>query len=249
MQKTIDWICIGSAKCGTTAFHQIIKQHPKIDGSTKKELHYWHSPNPGNLGNYHRNFPKFDNPNLLSGETTPGYVYFIDAMPRIQKYNPDIKLIWMIRNPLEMAVSAYFYTSRHQKQPFDAMLGVSAKFAKHRGDRGVDARRQVIARCQFGIQMERLLKLFKREQIHIIKNEDLRHNTQQTMNGVCEFLNIPHHKFQNATPNQGPKKDKTGIYGPNTKRTCNEIFLPDLEKFERLSGVSCLEWKKLLTSV
>lgn len=110
------FLIIGGQKCGTTALHSYLSLHPKISGSEPKELHFFNSDY-----NYNKGFlyyeSKFSNlgDKTISFEASPSYLVNASAPQRIFNYNPRVRLIVLLRNPVERAFSAWnMYKKRYQ---------------------------------------------------------------------------------------------------------------------------------------
>ena len=103
-----DFLIIGVQKGGTTSLRKYMSRHPKIAFSNTKELHYFDNLRYKwkNLAWYKSQFPilRF---NRIFGESTPSYLYFSGAPKRIYKTIPDVKLIILLRNPVDRAFSNY----------------------------------------------------------------------------------------------------------------------------------------------
>ena len=105
----IDFIIAGTQKGGTTALYEYFRLHQNICMADKKELHffdedrYFEKKNP-NYSKYHRYFSPNDHSQVI-GEATPIYMYWNKSIERIYVYNPQIKLIIILRNPIDGAFS------------------------------------------------------------------------------------------------------------------------------------------------
>lgn len=95
------FVCIGIMKCGTSTFHEICKQHPDIYMSKKKELYFFDRRYP-DVEWYESQF-ETDKPHR--GESSPKYFALDSTIQRIQDYKPDMKLVLLIRDPVERAIS------------------------------------------------------------------------------------------------------------------------------------------------
>ena len=108
----ISFLIIGAQKAGTTALSAYLGEHEKIYIPPSKEVHFfddesqeWNNKAAIRL-NYHANFPSIDlQHGILNGDATPIYSYWAPAMQRIWSYNPGIKLILCLRNPIDRAYS------------------------------------------------------------------------------------------------------------------------------------------------
>src|SRR5437773_9217482 len=107
----VDFVIGGTQKGGTSALDSFLRQHPEICmPQTKKELHYFDKEEnfdgPPNYKKYHANF-KAEPQHRVIGEATPIYMYWNAAPGRIWTYNPEMKWILVLRNPVERAFSAW----------------------------------------------------------------------------------------------------------------------------------------------
>ncbi|MGP8217172.1 MAG: sulfotransferase domain-containing protein [Bacteroidia bacterium] len=108
--KKVDFLIVGAQKCGTTALHEFLSLHPKLQSPPFKELYFFsNNYNYDSLGIdwYHARWKKFGNRNKLYYESSPDYFYYPFCSERIAKYNPDMKFILMVRDPVKRAYSHY----------------------------------------------------------------------------------------------------------------------------------------------
>ena len=116
-----DFIIIGAMKTGSTSLYGFVVQHPAIAPAATKTLQYffrnykfgelWYRSNfPTNLQRY--SFYKKTNQKLISGEASPTYLFYPTVPSRMKKILPDVKLIVILRNPVDRAYSHYYHTNR-----------------------------------------------------------------------------------------------------------------------------------------
>lgn len=121
----VDFIIAGYQKCGTTALHSFLARHPKVVGSNPKEIDFFNYPENYKRGAayYHSFFEKKGIIYPWLGykylESTPSYLNSKNVeltVNRILDYNPAIKIIGMVRNPVDRAYSAWqMYRARYIK--------------------------------------------------------------------------------------------------------------------------------------
>jgi hypothetical protein len=108
-----DFLIIGAQKAGTTSLHYYLHQHPLLQGALGKELSFFSNDHNYDLGSewYHSHFKDIRNPypskKTLFFESTPEYIYNKTALKRIYKYNRNLKLIIVLREPVSRAYSAW----------------------------------------------------------------------------------------------------------------------------------------------
>lgn len=108
-----DFIGIGVQRAGTTRIYELLKQHSEICMPTyRKEVHYFDRY-------YHKGErwyrSLFDHcKGKIVGEITPAYIYDEKCAERIHKLLPDVKLIAILRNPIDRAYSQFKFTIREK---------------------------------------------------------------------------------------------------------------------------------------
>ena len=122
-----DFLIIGAQKAGTTSLCTYLFQHPDIKPPRRKEIHYFDSPEFG-LGPrwYRAHFsPKRDT--QLTGEASPYYLCHPHAPRRVRELVPDARLIVLLRDPVERALSHYHHQVRHGREPLSFEAAIDAE--------------------------------------------------------------------------------------------------------------------------
>lgn len=106
----VNLFLIGVNKAGTSWLHYLLAEHPDIFMATAKELYYFGDENkgPNTLDAYHSHFP-FEEPYRYFGEATVMYYRSADVAEAIRTYNPEAKLLAIVRDPIDRLVSQYTY--------------------------------------------------------------------------------------------------------------------------------------------
>ena len=118
-RKAPTYLILGAQKCGTTSLHHYISQHPLMIAGRRRETHYfdwrWNSTLTSDEEHYdfytstyfHAEVLK-TRPSLHTGESTPSYLLHSSiVIPRIQRILPWVKLLVLLRNPVDRAWSQY----------------------------------------------------------------------------------------------------------------------------------------------
>lgn len=183
MSRRPNALIIGAGKAGSTSLHNYLNSHPAIFGSEIKELMYFSSNFGRGEGWYLSHFPEQDGVEVYF-ESTPQYT-FRDELPfvaqRIHDFNPDMKLIYIIRHPVERIISHFNHWRRTQPERFsdiDAMLQNAAE------------RRIFLDRTRYFHQLEQYRALFPDEQIHVTFLEDVQSDFVPTLNAIFAFLGV-----------------------------------------------------------
>jgi hypothetical protein len=108
-----DFLIIGAQKAGTTSLYEYMVKHPAIEPASKKEIHYFDKNFYKGRWWYRSHFPKKSRmPDKITGEASPSYLFYPGTARRIQKVLPGARLLVLLRNPVDRAISSYF----HQQQ-------------------------------------------------------------------------------------------------------------------------------------
>lgn len=192
---------VGAPKCGTTALFEYLRTHPEICFSTLKEPHYFADDLPGNrdittLADYHRLFEPAEPQHKIVGEASVLYLMSTVAAEKIRRYNPAARIIAMVRNPAEMAVSLHqqllysFYEDRS-----DFLKGWNLQERRRHGyDIPSGCRDAAVLQygriCSLGEQLARLYRHFPREQVHVIVLDDLKRTPRAVYRDTLRFLGV-----------------------------------------------------------
>ena len=109
-----DFAVVGAPKCGTTALYTWLATHPGIAMSARKEPCFWSHDiaTAGRIGDPAAYAALWDGavPGALRGEASPVYLQSRVAIPELLAARPEVRLVAMIRNPVEMVASRHANT-------------------------------------------------------------------------------------------------------------------------------------------
>ncbi len=205
-----DFLVLGTQKGGTTSLHKLLEQHPNIFLPKCKEVQYFTLYSNKNR-NWYANHFKEAGHNQLIGDITPYYLFHPKAPKRIKKLLPKAKLITLLRDPVERAISQYFHAKRNGFETLD--LERALKEEKNRLKNNNEYSHQkhsYVSRSRYLEQLDRYKKLFSPNQHLILKSEDLFNNTEQIWQQILHFLELPRINLPCKMPkeNQGKGEAK-----------------------------------------
>src|ERR1700738_3334461 len=126
--ERLDFIVAGAQKSGTTALHYFLSKHPEIALPDKQEMHFFDDEKifsgPVDYDLLHRHFPTVAG-SIIAGECTPNYIYWRPAIERIWNYNQKIKLLILLRNPVDRAFSHWNMQRSKGREPLDFLDAVN----------------------------------------------------------------------------------------------------------------------------
>jgi sulfotransferase family protein len=133
------------------------------------------------LDQYERYFDGADD--LMRGEASPWYSwypYITDVPERIHSLLPDVKLIYLVRDPVERAVAFYW-----EQFASNRALEFEAAFADLE-----DPRHRYACASKYALQVEQYLPLFPRSELLIVDSEDLKQARHETLRSIFSFLGV-----------------------------------------------------------
>jgi hypothetical protein len=212
---------IGAAKCGTTSLHEILNQHSQIFLHEKKELHFFENDENYNLGvKWYANYFK-EAKQKLAGEITADYIFYDYVPERIFKtLGPNIKLILMLRNPVDRAYSEYLFNVRRQyiNSSFEEVISHENKLNPNEFKNRFFT---PVHRSLYSIHIQNFFKYFNENNfLFILFEDDFINNKDETFNKVFDFLNVSHESLnlnQLYKPSYIPKYNwlQNLVYQPN----------------------------------
>lgn len=208
-------MCIGAQRAGTTWLSQILKSHTDIFVSEPKELQFFNAHYDKGIQWYETHFEPATEP--ARGELTPDYLHHKSALERISQHYPGIKIIVILRQPLDRTISAWqlYREARFQ----NLTLRDSCKKAPY-----------LITQSLYSDRLTDLLALLPREQILIKLYDDLEDDPASFLTDIYKFLNVsPQHTMK--------EQDLT--------RKVNKVLLQSTQaKLERAGLGFIIDWVK-----
>jgi hypothetical protein len=241
-----DFLIIGAQKSGTSSLFHLLSQHPDLLLPKGKEVHFFDLKYEKGMTWYARFFP--DRQQLgtrLTGEATPYYFFHPCVPERVALHLPNVKLIVLLRNPVNRAYSHYAMERNRNNEPVEsfpeAIRLESARIAGEEEKLIAGTITQswahrtftYAARGMYGRQFERWLKYFPIRQFHIITSDEFFENPQNELNKVYKFLNIREILPTDYTP------QKQGSYPGLSQETVNDLnplFAEDAKLLKSIIG-------------
>ncbi len=117
------FVIVGAQRGGTTSLYRYLAAHPGVLPASRKELHYFTNRHDRGPDWYRSQFPPTP-PGTITGESTPYYLFHPHAPRRLHAFAPDVKLIVLLRNPVDRAYSHYQLQvrRRHETLPFEEAI-------------------------------------------------------------------------------------------------------------------------------
>jgi hypothetical protein len=206
--RTPDFFIAGAPKCGTTAMHRYLKEHPDVFMS-EKELHFFGSDlvfasTRLKREDYLGYFVSAAGEKRV-GEAAVWYLYSKRAADEIREFCPAARVIIMLRNPVDAMYSLYcqrVYNGNENLESFE--MALAAEYNRKRG-LSLPPNPSNLMGCfyrqavKFTRQVQRYFLNFGRENVHVIIFDDLQKDVAAVYKDCCEFLGVDR-RFQPDFP-------------------------------------------------
>jgi hypothetical protein len=235
----LSFAIVGAIKGGTTALDYFLGQHPDVCTAIQKETHFFCRDIffRGDRPKYEWldfSFPGHGGEKVV-GEATPEYMYFATAAERMYTYNPDLKLVILLRDPADRAYSQYRMEVARGAERRSFANAVAADL---KADDGTEGR--YTAGGFYLAAIDRLSRWFPFRQIHFLRTEDLACRHQETLSAVHEFLAI------DRTPIPTPQRLLVGP-GPDMnaedRSVLTRLYRSEIDELEVLLGWDLSSWR------
>jgi hypothetical protein len=179
------FVVIGGLKCGTTSLHYYLGLHPEIFMSREKELNFFVAERNWDLGVawYRSNFvAERAGTHKALGETSPFYASYPSntGVPRrMHSVIPDAKLVYVVRNPIQRALSQYqhWVALRREDRSLEEALGDLATSP-------------LIQWSRYYLQLQQFLEYYPQTRILVVTSEDLLLKRAETLRAIFRFLEV-----------------------------------------------------------
>ena len=242
-----EYLIIGAQKCGTSSLYKYLVQHPRIVRATTKEVGFFDK-------SFHKGIPWYEDQfrygplwrrlfGLKAGEATPEYLFNPIVPKRVFDSYPNIKLIALIRDPVERAYSHYQHMVRHHGETRDFWEALDAELkmdseVTHREDLLSGNLESLGYRYQGrGIyidQIQRWHSVFPSEQLLVLFFEDFIKYPAEATHNVTDFLGLKPHIV-----NTGRVHNSGGQYEPmkpETRERLIDFFSPHDRRLSEYLG-------------
>jgi hypothetical protein len=174
----VGFLGIGAQKCATSWLHHVLSQHPQVRASDPKELNYF-------TANYDRGALWYEShfagagEAVICGEASPTYFFSADAPERAHRYNPALKLIAVVRDPVARAFSNHLHEIRKGHIPEDTSF-----------ETALAANPAYVLQGRYRENLTRWIDRFGREALLVLVAEELSADPAAGYAAVCAHLGV-----------------------------------------------------------
>jgi len=197
------FLIVGAQRGGTTSMYRTLSQHPAVVKAVlHKGVHYFDLNYGHPIGWYRAHFPLRTRETRVTFESSPYYLFHPLAGHRIAADLPGVKLLVLIRDPVERAYSAWAHERArgYETEPFERALELEAGRLAGQAERMAadpgyvsfsHQHHAYTARGQYVEQLERLAGLVGRDRLHVVDSGDFFVKPEPAYDGVLDFLGLP----------------------------------------------------------
>jgi hypothetical protein len=210
-----DWLVVGAQRSGTGSLFEYIVSHPLVGRSALEEVHYFDRHYAQGIDWYRGHFPIRLRMNIAklgrggqasTGEATPNYLSHPLAPGRIARTLPHVRLLVLLRNPVDRAYSHFHHERDIGHEPFatfeEALRNEQARLEgeieRIMADDGYYSFAQqhfsYVLRGRYAGQLERIFSLFPRERVLVLCSEHLLNDPATVYARVLRFLGLSDHR-------------------------------------------------------
>jgi len=271
MRLTPDFLIIGAQKGGTTSLYLNLIEHPYVLPAFTKEVNFFNANFSRGIGWYKAFFPttayasyyklkhNLSASDVLTGEATPDYILHPHTPKRIAKLMPKVKLIVLLRNPVDRAYSHYWHNFRY---PNIESLSFEEAIEKENERLAGEMEKMLhdptyysfnynwysyLTRGIYLAQLKNWMEYFPQEQLLILSSEDFYEKTPEIFAKVQQFLDLPEwmpEKFKKNPPDTLIQTSKLYGYPPMDGKIhakLSDFFKPYNKQLFELLNVK-FEW-------
>ncbi len=177
------FLVVGAQKSATTWLYECLREHPDVYVPKTKEIHFFCGENdcPKSTASHGEDWyrSQFSTQDCYkaAGELSIDYMFYEDVAEKVSTFNPQMKIIFLLRDPIDRAYSAYWMEKRYKADHPDFTTFVHQESP-------------YVARGFYYRQIMRYLGVFPRENIAIYLYDDLLKDPRQFTADVFDFLGV-----------------------------------------------------------
>ena len=256
-----NFILFGVSRSGTTSLYQYLSQHPNIEPCAVKETRFFDMYYERGINWYRMNYPsvwqkfvftKLKNKKFITGEASGAYIENPHTPKRIHDLDPNIKLILLVRNPVDRAFSHYIRKMKNGSEKLSFEESIEQEKSRIQGEQDKMEKNEkyyssifhslgYLTKGLYAIPLKNWLKYFSMKQILVLENGEFLHDPEKVYNRAIEFLGLP--KWKLPEYKKFSKQRLSIEMDPKTREKLLDYCKPFNEEFYSLIGKK-FDWDK-----
>jgi hypothetical protein len=247
------FIIVGAQKSGTSTLYEMLCKHPNVHHNEQKELHFFDFNFDKGKTHYREQLSCPEG--MVSGDASPFYMYHPAVAGRIAKAFPKAKMIFILRDPAERALSHYRMNTESGVETLSPLMALVAEEdrllkAMQAGD-SWDTPNSAYqnftykSRGHYETQWMNFSKHFPRKQLFVLRMETLIANPSATMQALTKFLELPAHNWSSEQlPHENSSKG-IGADEGYAREYLSHYFTPHKNRLKAWVPLSVGSWDDL----
>jgi hypothetical protein len=236
----LNFIGIGAQKAGTSWLYHMLSHHPQILFPAGKEIHFWDQQTHRGIQWYRDLFSGALPPEIRQGEITPAYAFLsLESISDIKRLFPDLRLIYMIRNPIERAwSSARMALERAEMTLTEAS---DAWFIDHFRSQGS------LRRGDYETCIRQWRAIFGSEVLLILRYEDISDSPRTLLRDCLVHIGVDSGWAATQPQDLVSRRvfsSERALIRPNLLLVLQEIYQPKISSLARYLNMDLSDWQK-----
>lgn len=239
----VDFIGIGVQKAATSWLHNVLALHADVEASTPKELDFFTDHFNRGYRWYESHFPGAEG--ARRGECSPSYLYSADAPHRAHAYNPDFRIIAILRDPVSRAFSNHLHELRKGHIPADTLF-----------EDGLAANPAYVEQGRYATHLTRWFEVFGRDPVLVLLAEDIAADALSAYHKVCAHIGIAaepvpdalnERSHESVTPRNATLQKALRASGDAARAIGLEKQVANVKSLPGVKGLLKRNWRDLRT--
>jgi hypothetical protein len=223
------FVVIGAQKAGSSFIQDALRAHPEIY-MPRGESSLFHGADVTTTRAELEQIARKGRPMRIVGIKRPDYLADPNAAGRIQEALPTAKLIAVIRNPVDRALSAYYHYMLHGLLPVHEPDVGFARLLDGRFDEDYPRSREILEYGFYAKHLSTYTRLFPKSQLHIILYDSLRSSPTQVLQDLFRFLDV------NQEASVTVRQSNPTVYSPSRIKLIRTFAAPLGRRFTDSAG-------------
>lgn len=232
----VNLLIVGEQKCGSTSLARALGKHSSINFIKRELRAFGKNKNPEEVYSRHIKEDK-----AYNGEKSPMYMYNDNSIPEALEYNKDMKIIVILRNPIDRAKSAHnmFANKNVEKRTFETAIEeqLNKLESSTQSTTSNNARFHYVRRGLYSVYLKRLYERVDKKNVLVLISEKVWENPQQELDKVFKFLDLPSEEISIMNKNNSYKKS----IAPETEEKLKKLYKPTNDELSSMLNES-LPW-------
>jgi hypothetical protein len=236
---------VGAQRSGTTLLYKLLDDHPEITMSKpmRPESKFFLKEAPYSKEKFRENFMSKDD-TMLFGEKSTSYYEFPIAAKRIKQTFPNTKIIFILRNPTQRAISNYFFSKKHgiENRSLEDVFLNKVSAPKLNISISVDPF-DYIKRSLYVELLKNFINFFDKSQVKILIFEKLINNDYDLNKELYGYLDVSNFQNNVDLTKTVNASNRDFDVPRNITHYLDDYFKPSILKLEELYGLDCKKWR------